>query len=441
MSLQPPNHTVRLLTLSLSLCLSAVAYGQRVDSVKRQLNIDLEILGQGETRNGGFPTNSEKTADNSNFVVGRTRLIANYAQRGLDAKVIGQNSAVWGMKDNANFKLYEAWARLSTKFGLFAQIGRIALAYDDERIIGPNDWATFAMSHDALRLGFENKQHKAHLILAYNQNGEVVTDGGSYYSDGAQLYKTMQTLWYHFDVPSFPLGISVLAMNIGMQSGTKGKDEHVEWQQMVGGYAKFAPRHFSFEASYYRQMGKEEHGLELQAWMLALKAHFMPSDFYGLYAGYDYLSGDENFAVPAQGVIGLTRHEKLKGFSPVYGSHVKFYGAMDYFYFSSQYGSFTPGLQNAYAGGYVRPFKGFQVGAAYHYMAMATKLQDMNMTLGHEIELSASYKFSKDVQLMAGYSYMTGTKTMERLKRASDSGKLRWGWLALVVSPRIFTSK
>jgi hypothetical protein len=55
--------------------------------------------------------------------------------------------------------------------------------------------------------------------------------------------------------------------------------------------------------------------------------------------------------------------------------------------------------------------------------------------------LSASYKFSKDVQLMAGYSYMTGTKTMERLKRASDSGKLRWGWLALVVSPRIFTSK
>jgi predicted porin len=114
---------------------------------------------------------------------------------------------------------------------------------------------------------------------------------------------------------------------------------------------------------------------------------------------------------------------------------------MDYFYFSSQYGSFTPGLQNAYAGGYVRPFKGFQVGAAYHYMAMATKLQDMNMTLGHEIELSASYKFSKDVQLMAGYSYMTGTKTMERLKRASDSGKLRWGWLALVVSPRIFTSK
>ena len=47
----------------------------------------------------------------------------------------------------------------------------------------------------------------------------------------------------------------------------------------------------------------------------------------------------------------------------------------------------------------------------------------------------------KDVNLSAGYSYMTGTETMERLKRASDQGSLRWAWLSLSISPKLFTNK
>jgi hypothetical protein len=36
---------------------------------------------------------------------------------------------------------------------------------------------------------------------------------------------------------------------------------------------------------------------------------------------------------------------------------------------------------------------------------------------------------------------MKGTETMERLKRASENGRLTWGWLSLNISPRIFTTK
>ena len=63
------------------------------------------------------------------------------------------------------------------------------------------------------------------------------------------------------------------------------------------------------------------------------------------------------------------------------------------------------------------------------------------MTLGHEIELRASYQLMKDASLSMAYSYMTGTETMERLKRASDDGSLRWGWISLNVSPRLFSTK
>jgi hypothetical protein len=74
-------------------------------------------------------------------------------------------------------------------------------------------------------------------------------------------------------------------------------------------------------------------------------------------------------------------------------------------------------------------------------MATATKLPELNMTLGHMIDFSASYQLMPDVTLMAGYSFMSGTDTMLRLERTNDSRRLRWGWLMLTISPRIFSTK
>ena len=42
---------------------------------------------------------------------------------------------------------------------------------------------------------------------------------------------------------------------------------------------------------------------------------------------------------------------------------------------------------------------------------------------------------------MAGTSLMSGSKTMERLKRDTSKNTLRWGWISLSVSPRIFSNK
>jgi hypothetical protein len=251
----------------------------------------------------------------------------------------------------------------------------------------------------------------------------------------------MQTVWYHYDVPKIPLGASVLFMNIGMQGGNKGVDERTEWQQVLGGYVKYSPKLWSVEGSYYRQMGKSEDGIKIRAWMASVKAQLNPSRYYGFKAGYDYLSGDEFFAVPPKGGIGLVKHDVIRGFNPIYGSHNKFYGAMDFFYVSTYVNGFTPGLQNAFVGGFVRPIKEMRVGVEYHYLAMCTSLIGMNKTLGHEFELKAEYKVMKDVTVSAGFSYMTGTETMEKLKRASDDGNLKWGWLSLNISPRIFTTK
>lgn len=407
-----------------------------------RLDVSLQLLTQGEIRQGAL-TKGGSSEEEMHFVMGRTRINLGYQRKSLETKLVLQNTAVWGMEGNMNMKLYEGWAKFNAPCGLFLQVGRQVLSYDDERIIGPNDWATLANSHDVLRLGYEGFGHKAHAVLAYNQNSDAPDGGSTYYADGAQLYKAMQVLWYHYDVPRLPLGASVLFMNIGMQGGTKGKDEQIEWQQLLGGYLRFAPKFGSLEASYYHQFGKNEHSIIMDGWMAAVKAQVQPWKRLGFTAGFDYLSGDKEFPVPSSASTPLVaiRHRVIQGFSPMYGSHVKFYGAMDFFYVSAYLNTFTPGLQNTYFGVNCNPFKSLNVGLTYHYMATATKLKNLGMTLGHELELNLSYQFTKDIQLTGGLSYMKGSDTMEHLKLSSDKGQLLWGWLTLVINPKLFTLK
>lgn len=425
-----------------------------VAEAKNQFDVSLQFMTRGEMRYGGLPeaeTEAGHESDEgdkiakSNFVMGRTRLAINYKRDWLEARFTPQHSGVWGQAGKGAFNIFEAWAKFTARNGLFAQVGRIALEYDDERIIGSDDWAMASSSHDVLRLGYEGHGHKAHAILAYNQNAEVMTRGGTYYSGGAQPYKTMQTVWYHYDVPRVPLGASLLFMNIGMQSdkdnmGTQEREKTI-FQHLLGGYVQFQPSQWTASAAYYHQFGHNETNMKIDAWMASGKVTFKPSQTYSLTAGYDYLSGDKYFAVPTEGAIGMARHEVVRGFSTVYGSHHQFYGAMDFFYVSTYLFGFTPGLQNAYIGGSYSPLRGLNLSTSYHYLATATQLEDLKKTLGHEWEIQASYVLARDVRMSAGLSLMWGSETMNRLKRSGNENTLRWAWLSLNINPRILSIK
>ena len=410
-----------------------------------RLTADFQFMTRGEIRDGGLSTVESEAAlgDHANFVLGRARLVLGFEKSYLSTKVDLRQTGIWGQAGGTSFNVYEAWAKLFARNGLFLQAGRQSLSYDDERIIGPNDWAMDGTSHDALKLGFEGSGHKAHLILAYNQNEENMTNGTSYYTGGALPYKTMQTAWYHYDFHSAPLGLSLLVMNIGMQAGLPGNNDHIEWQQLYGAYTKYALPHWHFEASYYRQTGHNENGQAIKAWMASILSKWQPSSAFGFKAGFDYLSGDDYFVVPQEGHIGLIQHDTLRGFASVFGSHHKFYGAMDFFYISTFVHGFSPGLQNAFIGTTIKPLSNLRVDIDYHYLAMSTRLRDidMDMTLGHEIELEGAWQIKEDVALSLGLSFMVGTESMQRLKRASSDGSLRWYWLSLNITPKIFSKE
>ena len=443
--------TMRKYWTLLLLLTSTGCWAQKDSSSVNALSVGVNMLTHGEICRGGLPRSGdpdEVPDDRSNFLLGRLRLNVDYERPGLQAHAVIQNKAVWGTSGNTALKLYEGWMKMTARNGLFAQLGRVALSYDDERIIGPNDFAMIALSHDVLRVGYEGHGHQAHAILAYNQNAENVYTNTYYDNDaGAQYYKTMQTVWYHYDVPTFPLGASLLFMNVGMQAGIPGDKYNppsTKYQQMWGAYIKYHPKNLTVEGSYYRQTGTQvdrfKQWLKIDAWMASIEASYKFNDSYGIKAGYDYLSGDDYVPV-IYGGLGMVRHDVLKGFSPLFGSSSKFYGMMDYFYESAYTNGFTPGLQDVSIGIFGTPIDKLTCSADYHYLAVATDIQGLDRTLGHSIELQASYEFSKDIKLTAGYTFMAGTETMDCLKQSNSSKTARWGWFSLVISPSIFTTR
>lgn len=438
------NKIVVATALAIAMLLPSTALAQEAtgdDSEKiNKFTIDAELMARSELRNGGLPIDDEDTDNKAYFILERTRLALDFERTFLKAHITGQHSAVWGQAGKGSFNLYEAWAQFTARNGMFAKIGRQVLSYDDERIIGSNDWAMTALSHDMIKLGWDSPIHNIHLMLAYNQNSESV-NGGTEYRYGDKPYKTMQNLWYHYQHPRVPFGASLLFMNQGLQSEREENLKKTYYQQLIGTFLSYKPRNWSAEGSFYYQLGKNETGIDIRAWMASAKGTYSPTAQWKLTAGYDYMSGDPFFAVPSGGGIGLIQHKTIKGFSPLYGSHHKFYGAMDFFYVSTYYDGFTPGLQNYYAGVTYKPISKLKFDATYHYFAIATNTNNLDKTLGHEFEFTASYTPIKDVTVSLGYSYMRGSKTMEALKRVDSERQLHWAWLNLIVRPRFLQIK
>ena len=401
-----------------------------------ELTVDADFMTRGEIRNGGLVRWSlDDEKNRAAFILGRTRVGAEYAHKGFSGRFSAQYSGTWG--DEGSIGVYEAWVQYKSAPGFFVKAGRQDLSYDDQRIFGSDSWSMTGMSHDILKSGYEGHGHKVHLFAAYNQNAQNMS-GGSYYSESYQSYKVLEALWYHYDVAAWNLGLSAVFMNVGVQGGVRYEnDEKTYFQQLAGGYLTFKPKGWAMEAAYYRQMGVNEGDIPIEAWMASGKVTATPSDAWQFTAGYDYLSGDDSFATPDEGQTGLARHEKIKGFNSIFGSHHKFYGAMDFFYVTTYLGGFTPGLQNAYAGVRWKPLPTLAFDASCHYLAVATKVRDMSRSLGHELELAGSWSFAQNGSLSLGFSYMHGTELMEVLKRVSGDHHLVWGWLMLRVHPTL----
>ena len=409
----------QLTTIAMALlAMTAVAQDEH------QFTVDAQLRTRGEYNNGAGTPRSEGQLS-STFINNRARLSFDYQRNdNLELKLSVQHTGLWGQNgmilDDGQASINEAWAKLKFGDGFFAQLGRQQLAYDDERILGSLDWHVSGNWHDALRLGYENQQHKLHLILALNQT--AANNRGNYY-DGPMPYKNMQTLWYHYQAAETPFGISLMAMNLGREAGESGHGK-TKYMQTFGTDLSYKPSAFDIHGAFYYQTGKNASDTKVAAWMASAKVGYQITPMLGVNAGYDYRSGNDG------------NSDKEKSFDQLFGSHHMFYGTMDYFT-----RNVPLGLQDLQAGLSAKATKSTLLQLNYHYLATAHQATTGKKSLGHEIDLQATTKLMKNVTLMAGYSTMFGTETMDAVMGGNHKSWQDWAWVSLNINPRIFTTK
>lgn len=396
-----------------------------------EFSISAQLRARGEYRNGALYPRGDGN-ESTSFINNRTRLSMGYKRSNLELKFSGQHVGVWGqsaqIKKDGDFVLNEAWAKLNFENGFFAQLGRQTLSYDDERILGGLDWNVAGRYHDLLKLGYTNGLNIVHLSLAFNSNDEKIS-GGNYYAPGAQPYKSMQTLWYHYGDNKEPFGISLLAMNLGWEMGEYG-DASNGFMQTLGSYATYKTGIWDLNGSVYYQTGKHKSDISVSAYMAAIFAKANIAPRWAIGVGSDYLSG------------GKQDDSKYKAFDPLYGTHHKFYGTMDYFYASS---FMYNGLWDNQLGIYHKTSQKVDMSLNYHYFMTAQKPESFNEKyskgLGSEFDFQVNWSIMPDVKLMAGYSVMLGTKTMDVVKGGDHKRWQDWGWISLNITPSLFSSK
>jgi hypothetical protein len=407
-----------------------------------ELKIYIQFRPRAEFRNGLFTPILEGQKPAS-FVAQRSRIGLNYSRS--DKLKIGLSTQVvttWGNDPQVQFSannvsLYEAWAQLYFSPEWNIKLGRQVFSYDDERILGALDWNNAARKHDAVLLGFEETKYTANLALAYNQNAEKVTS--TFYDNLlSQPYKAMEFLWMKYKFND-ALSASALTMNLDMQNRIDSSISHL---QTLGGNIFYKGKKLNVTGTYYYQMGnnplKNSSSIKTSAWMAAAKLDYNIDKKFGIGIGSDYLSGNNMNSTSST----------INYFNPLYGTHHKFYGFMDYFYVSSPHRNV--GLWDFYLNLNLDATEKLSWQLAVHHFEATGKVFDysgnrVGSTLGNEADLTFGYKVMKDVKLTGGYSQMFTGNSMKYVKNVLPNQSMKpvqnWIWLSLTITPEIIVSK
>ena len=226
-------------------------------------------------------------------------------------------------------------------------------------------------------------------------------------------------------------------MNLGLEGGDpKEKVSDTQFMQTMGANLYYQPGDWTFGGTFYYQSGKNAKKRDVSAFLWALNAAYKINSQWSVALGSDYLSGADNTDGP---------DAKYTAFDPLYGTHHKFYGAMDYYYATPFLPGFNPGLWDNQVKLAFKPSKKVDLSLAYHYFSttsdVTVKGKDLDRGLGSELDLQVDWQIMKDVKLSAGYSTMLGTSTMEAVKGGSKDSWQDWGWLSININPRIFIAK
>ena len=409
-------------------------------ALAQEFSSDIQIRPRYEYTNG-FGTLLTPTTSHTSFVGNRTRVTLNYTDTKLKAKVALQNVRTWGAVNHLtggvsnatnSFVLFEGWAEYSFTQKWSTKIGRQIISYDNQRIFGGLDWANQGRSFDAALIKFKGAKSQLDLGFAMNAKDESKTlpNPQTAVLFGTDLdFKDFQYAWYHTSIKK--LGVSFLALNVGKEY-LKTTEVETNYYQTLGTYANYAGKKLSIDFSLYGQTGKIGAN-KVSAWQTAANLGYAFTPKFKATVGYEFLSGKDQ---------GTPSSPMVKSFNPIFGTNHAFNGFMDYFYVGNHLNSV--GLQDVSLK-LDFPIKKVNLSVAPHLFYAPNTIKSGTVAqdsyLGTEVDLTAVYKATKDITLIAGYSQMFASNSMAVLKNGLDDTTNNWAYLMVNINPQIFSSK
>ncbi|WBL42700.1 hypothetical protein PBT90_18395 [Algoriphagus halophytocola] len=414
--------------LFLSITLGKLAKAQ-------EFTLDADIRPRFEYRHG-FSSLYADEAKPAAFVTQRSRLNFAFKDQKWSLYFSAQDVSTWGdtqqlsaTDGNNSFSIFQGWIRYAFDENWGIKLGRQVLSYDDQRILGATDWAMQGRTHDAAMLQFSRNKFDLDLAFAFNQEGQY-NFGTDYTIRGGFSYKTMQMahLTKAWDQATF----SFLFMNTGFQKYTNDpipQTDGLYYRQTTGTYYSFPISFLTITGSAYLQSGMANAATDLSAYQYMIEAKYKAGKVT-LIAGFESLSGTDQAG-----------EDKNKSFFPLYGTNHKFNGFMDYFYVGNH--ANNVGLNDFYGKVQLAVASKGNLGLDLHYFSANAELaDDFSKNLGAELDLYYSHSLGQYVKIAGGYSQLFATESMSVLKGGVTSDNTNnWGWVQLIVNPRLLTYK
>jgi hypothetical protein len=376
-----------------------LAGGKVVVWVAGQLRDRFEFIGKKD-----FNTETD-----DEFISQRARIGIGAGLDWLKVFVQLQDVRLWGeeadtLADYAadGFDVHQAWAELRLAQGLFVQVGRMELPYDNHRLMGNVNWTQQGRSFDGARLKFEHKMVQAQMFYSKVAEMEALSSGVGGDRDLVGLWARMTR--FKFFKPSI-----IYLFDTDLDTD---RFRHTFGAHITGSY-----KGLNYTVEAYGQLG-EESDLNLRAFLAAVRAGYTaPVRTNPSITGWaEIVSGDNDL-----------NDSTRKSFHTMFATNHKFYGFMDLF-LNLPLHTGGRGLVDAGARFKIKPFKGFSFWVDYHAFQLMYRDDLGDLALGHEIDVTARYVFRKYVQLQVGYSAFIPQAAMNHLKNQFDDPE-HWAYV------------
>ncbi len=335
-----------------------------------------------------------------------------------DSRTFGQEAST--IANSANIDLFEGYVRIDSLWnsGISAQLGRMALAYGNERIIGGLGWQNYGRVFDGLLLKSRSEALRLDLFLMNVSDNNtapasVNAAGTAYtYDKGITLAGIYATL------PFSPV-LSLDLYGIHERNGNQTKKDTIDYAlTTLGGLIKGTSGAFFYDAEAAFQIGENKR-IEVAAYMTALSAGYAMKG--------SFLS---SLSVHADIISGTSPTGKeFNTFTANYATGHKFFGFMDYFInFPVQ--TFHRGLADLALRTSLSWSDGIHSQLTFHHFSAMENLSSaapLNVTdAGQEADIITTIKYSPALQFECGAAVFIPNTIMRTAFNGSDLGV--WGY-------------